>query len=35
VKRDTRVRKFQTFNKDGKTRDMWQWTAAKKTPSKS
>jgi len=32
VKRDTRVRKFQIFNKDGKTRDMWQWTAASKTP---
>lgn len=35
VKRDTRVRKFQTFNKDGKTRDMWQWTAASKTPVKA
>lgn len=35
VKRDTRVRKFQTFNKDGKTRDMWQWTAANKTPSQT
>lgn len=35
VKRDTRVRKFQTFNKDGKTRDMWQWVAATKTPSQS
>mmetsp|Transcript_9968 Transcript_9968/g.24886 ORF Transcript_9968/g.24886 Transcript_9968/m.24886 type:complete len:580 (+) Transcript_9968:141-1880(+) len=30
VKRDTRVRKFQTLNRDGKTRDMWQWTAATK-----
>jgi len=35
VKRDTRVRKFQTFNKDGKTRDMWQWSAARKTPIKA
>ena len=35
VKRDTRVRKFQQFNKDGKTRDMWQWTAASKTPIKA
>jgi len=30
VKRDTRVRKFQRLNRDGKTRDMWQWTAATK-----
>jgi len=35
VKRDTRVRKFQHFTRDGKTRDMWQWTAASKTPSKA
>ena len=35
VKRDTRVRKFQTLNKDGKTREMWQWTAASKASSQS
>jgi hypothetical protein len=35
VKRDTRIRKFQSLNKDGKTRDMWQWTAASKPSSQS
>lgn len=35
VKRDTRIRKFRTMNKDGKARDMWQWTAPSKTPSQS
>ena len=35
IKRDTRVRKFQTFNKDGNTREMWQWTAARKSTKKS
>mmetsp|Transcript_22888 Transcript_22888/g.48695 ORF Transcript_22888/g.48695 Transcript_22888/m.48695 type:complete len:665 (+) Transcript_22888:172-2166(+) len=35
VKRDTRVRKFQTFSKTGLTRDMWQWTAASKTPNQT
>ena len=31
VKRDTRVRKSQTIDQDGKPRDVWQWTAASKS----
>ncbi len=35
IKRDTRVRKFQKMNRDGRTRDMWQWTAASKPSTQS
>mmetsp|Transcript_854 Transcript_854/g.1813 ORF Transcript_854/g.1813 Transcript_854/m.1813 type:complete len:742 (-) Transcript_854:207-2432(-) len=35
VKRDTRIRKFQKVNEDGKVWEKWQWTAATKTPSQS
>lgn len=35
VKRDSRIRKFQGINEDGKRRDMWQWVAASKSASKS
>jgi len=35
LKRDTRIRKCQKVNEDGKVWDKWQWTAAAKTPSQS